>query len=328
MKRHSILSLLFSACLVGANAANAQTSADNWPSRPITLIVPSSAGGTSDITARIVAEHVSKTLGQPIVIENRPGASNTSGPSAALRARADGYTFATGSPSSMILAPLSMEDLSYKQSDFQPVSGLTINEMVMNVNAALPITNPKELVAWAKQQNKATNFGSYGIGSYPHIVANILGIQNKFAAVHIPYKAEQEMILGTARGDIAYSISVMPTGKKMQDTGRTRVIGVLSPKRSPLQPEIPTFMEMGFTDPAFQLLGWGALYAPKGVPQPIIKKMEQAMLEALNSDDVRQKMQAVYSIPWAAPAKEVDGIMKKETVIYRDLLKAADIETQ
>lgn len=318
--------LLFSAFAFAAHTATAQ-SANTWPQRPITIVVPSAAGGSSDITARIIAEEASQILGQPIIIDNKPGTSGIIGLQTALRAPADGYTFVIGYPTNYIIAPIVNKSMTFKPSEeFVPVAGMTRNEMVISVPATESYNSPKELVESLKKGGEVT-YGSYGVGSYPHLVANYLAQQYGLKVSHIPYKAESDMLLGIASGDVKFGISVLPAAKKMEDSGRTKIIGMLAPTRSTFAKDVNTPVEQGISDPAFQLLGWNALYARKDVPADVVNKMSEAMLKAYESPKVKSKFSSVSSTPWSAPGKTVAETTDKETVIYKKLLDSAAISS-
>jgi len=324
----TVLSATVCACLASTSAVFAQQ-ADDWPARPITLIAPSAPGGSVDTVARILSESLRQHLNQTVVVENRTGASGTIGLQAALRAPNDGYTYVFGYPSNLIVTQFTMPDISFVAADaFAPVGGISINEMVVNANAAVPATNPKELVEWAKTQSGKLMYGSYGQGSYAHIVTDYLGAVNQFEATQVPYKSEMGLLTALASNDVAYGISVVTAGKTLQDSGRTRMIGLLAPRRSIQYPDIPTFKEMGMDDPAFSLLGWSGLFARKDTPPAILKRMEAAVLHVMNQEETRQKMIAASSTPWGVDAKAVDAVWKKEIPIYAALTQSATLSNK
>ncbi len=318
----------FVAC-VGLTAAAAASAADDWPNRPITIIVPSGAGGSTDNVARLVSEQLSKQLGQAVVVENKAGASGIIGLQAALRAPADGYTFVIAYPSNLIASQFIMKDLPFDaKRDFVPISGLAINEMVLSVNSSIPVTNPRELVEWAKSKSGDVTYGSYGQGSYAHMVAHYLGSKNQIDALHAPYKSEQPMLIALAGDEIAYGISVVTAGKRMQDTGKTRMIGMFSPHRSTVYPDIPTFKEMGIDDPAFSLLGWNGLFARKETPPEILQKMEKTLLDIMSVPEMRERLVAISSLPWGSTSKALDEVWTAEIPVYRALSESAGIVKQ
>ncbi|AFK62766.1 hypothetical protein TKWG_13210 [Advenella kashmirensis WT001] len=318
------LTLMLPIFLLSANVAHGQTASPNWPEKPITFIVPSSPGGSTDTMARILAEGVSEFLKKPVVVENRSGASGVIGLQAALRAPADGYTYVFGYTTNLILSKFNVKNLSFDaRRDFEPVAGVSINEMVISVNTSVPAKNPRELIEWAKTRSGNLTYGSYGPGSYSHMLGSHLASENDIKALHVPYKAEQEMLMGLAMGEISYAVSVLPAAKKMQDGGKTRMVGLISPKRSKIYPDLSTFKEMGINDPAFQLLGWNGLFARKGVPDPIVKKMQGAVLHVLNTREIQDRMAVTSALVWGGTAKELDDTWSKDMKIYKTLVEAA-----
>lgn len=314
---------------IGLAAASSAIADDNWPTRPITIIVPSAAGGSTDNVARLVSDRLSQRLGQSIIVENRAGASGVIGLQATLRAPADGYTFVFAYPSNLIASQFIMKDLSFNaRRDFVPISGIAINEMVMNVSASVPASNPRELVDWAKSDSGGVTYGSYGHGSYAHMVAHYLGSQNQYEALHAPYKSEQPMLIALASNEISYGISVVTAGKRMQDTGKTRMIGILSPRRSALYPDIPTFKEAGIEDPAFALLGWNGIFAHADTPPAILKKMEAAVRDVMGTAEMKESLLGISSTPWGSTAKELDDVWAAEIPIYRALAESAGVLAQ
>jgi len=321
--RQKTLSLLVSF-LTLCGVAMAQ---QNWPERPIVIIAPNAPGGLSDTLARALADGLSTQLGQSVVVENRSGASGTIGLQATLRTPADGYTYVIGNPSAVISSQFTFKDLPFNmQRDFQAVAGVAFAELVMSVSAAVPARNPQELIAWFKGQTGNFAYGSYGEGTYAHAATYRLATLHGFNAVHVPYKGEQPMLMALASNDIVYGIGTLSSGKTMQDTGKTRMIGMLSAKRSALYPDLPTFKEVGVDDPAFQLLGWYGLFTHKSVPQAIVKRMETAVRAVLNTPTMQQRLKTVSVSPWDATAKELQTTWYGEIPLYYNLLRAAGVQ--
>jgi len=327
MTQKPMLSLLACAAIIGAPAAHAQSAVENWPQRAITWFVPAPPGGAADTLSRAVAEGLSAHLGQPVVVENRSGGTGTLSWQATLRAPADGYTYALGYPSVLINSQFMIKDLPFNtQRDLQSVAGIAFTELVMNVNASVPANTPQELIAWLKKQTGNLAHGSYGEGSYSHIVGSHFNRLHGINAVHVPYKGEQPMMLGMAGNEYPYGITTLSVGKNFQDTGKTRMIGVFTPNRSPLRPELPTFKESGITDPAFQMSAWFGLFSRKDVPEAITKKMEAAVLHVLNTPAVRERLTTLSMPTWAATGKELEATWFSEIPIYEKLLRQAGVQ--
>jgi len=208
------------------------------------------------------------------------------------------------------------------------LAGLVINEMVMVVNSSVPANDPRQLVDWAKNHSGKSNYGSYGHGSYAHLIAHYLGKQNNFESLHAPYKGESNLLVALAGNEVSFGIGAAPASRRMQDTGKVRVVGLFSPERSPVYPELPTFKEMGLDNPAFALLGWAGLFARKETPPDITQRMEAALLEVIGSAEMQEKLTAISSRAWHKTAKEVEQTWHAEIPIYDDLTKAAGIVAQ
>jgi len=325
MKQHMIAMLTALAALVSASTASAQ-SAENWPERSITIVVPSAPGGSTDLLTRALADGLSARLGQTVVVENRSGASGSIGLQAVARAPDDGYTYIMVFTSAVISAQYTFKELPFDVvRDFQTVAGIGFTELVMSVNADVPVKNPRELVNWMKQSGKPA-YGSYGEGSYAHVASHYLGLLHGVDAVHAPYKGERPMLVAMASGDIAYGIGSFTAAKPVQDTGKIRMVGVLTPNRSPFYPDLPTFKEMGIEEPPFQMPGWFGLFARKSVPAAIIKKMEEAALAVVETPLMQQRMATLQLPVWGATAKEFEQTWFTEAPVRRDLLRLAGVE--
>jgi len=328
MFRKTLLSLYTLLGLANLPVAQAQSPNTNWPQRPITIIVAAQAGGLGDTIGRTLADGLSTHLGQTVIVENRSGASGTIGLQATLRAPGDGYTYVIGYPSMMINSQLTIKNLPFNiKRAFQAVAGIAITELVMSVNASVPAKEPQELIAWLKNQSGHLSYGSYGEGSYAHVAGYHLGALYGFDAVHVPYKGEQPMLLAIASNDVVYGIGTLTAGKTMQDTGKTRMIGFLTPTRSRYYPDLPTFKESGITDPAFQFLGaWYGLFARSDVPAPVVEKMQQAVIAVLNSPTMQQRLTTLSLVPWGATAAELDATWSAEMPLHHNLLRLAGVE--
>jgi tripartite-type tricarboxylate transporter receptor subunit TctC len=314
--------------VAAAFALTASTSAcsqqvDNWPTKPITIIVPSTAGGTGDILTRIVAVGLEKQLKQAIIVFNKSGASGTIGMRAALLAPSDGYTFVVTGPSNIIASQFVMSDLPYVATrDFVSVGGIAAVELVVSTGSAIPSTSVQEFVKWGKANPEKLTYGSYGIGTYGHLVADRLAKVTQLQATHIPYRAEKEMLLGIATNEVAYGVNPLSTAKPMQDSGKTRFFALLAPRRSIFAPDVPTFKELGLDDPALALLAWNGLFASSKTPATIVRRMEAALVNVVNDEATKRRLIAASLVPWPANSKELDEVWKREIPIYKELANA------
>lgn len=327
VERHMLKKTLLGAVLMSSMLAGSIAWAQEWPSRAITIIVGSSPGGTADTMSRALANKLSERLGQSVIIENKPGAAGILGLQAAARAEPDGYTFVLGWPSSIVSTQFLYKDLPFNaKRDFVPVSLLSVNEMVLAVNANLPVKTPKELVEWIKQQPKGSvSYGSYGTGTYGHLAPAYLSKQEDLGAVHVPYKSEMPMLLATSTNEVAFSIGVAPTVKRLQETGKVRVIGLFSRERSKLHPEVPTIMESGLTDDAYSVSGWYGLFAPAKTPPAIVSKMEKTVMEIMRLPETQESLSALGMPLIGSSAQELGQAWDTEIPIYEKLTKSAGV---
>lgn len=309
-------------------AATAHAADASWPDRPITFIVPSGAGAVTDTMARFYAQAVSEELKQPVVVLNRPGASGIIALQAALNASADGYTFVVGYPSNMITPRYQFKKLSFDaDKDFIPISELVINEMVVIGNASQPGGNLKEYIADAQKHRQANaSFGSYGEGSYAHLIGNYINTQFRLQANHVTYKTEPQMLMAIAANEVPWGVSTLASARPLEEGGKIKILGILSSRRSAYAPDIPTLKEQGFEDPVLAFTGFSGLFAKNGTPDEIIKKMEATIIKVGKNTDFQKKFTGA-----GIPLRATDGSTLQKTYsqqvgYYKTLSEKAGIE--
>jgi tripartite-type tricarboxylate transporter receptor subunit TctC len=280
-------SLIAAACIfVFAFAAPAARA--EWPERPIRWIVPFGPGGANDLIARVAAEGVRKKLGQPIIIENRPGAGAVVGTAAAARATPDGYTFLIGA-AGVITNSMLMKNLPYADADLVPVGMIAVAPSTIVVNPSIPATNMTEFVAWAKTQgDKGVTWATAGSGSTPHFVAEMVKEATGASITIVPFRSGSDgvnaVLSNTAAATSEASIVVLPQIK----AGLLKPIATTYTKRISAYPSLPTTAEQGY--PTVQIGHWAGLFAPRGTPQPIIERMNAELQAALKTEDVQDKL--------------------------------------
>jgi tripartite-type tricarboxylate transporter receptor subunit TctC len=271
--------------LLGAAAASlaapyvSQGQAQAWPARPIRIICPLPPGGLTDLYSRAIGEHLQQSLGQPVIIENRPGAGGQIGCEAVAKAAPDGYTFLVTIQTSLVQAQVLYKKLPYNpDTDFSWISALGAGHLPLGVPAGLPVKTFRDFVEYAKVNR--TNMGTYAPGSYPHMVAGQLNklYGTKIEAVH--YKGEAPMWLDVISGQTQAAIgSVAGTLPHIQK-GSVRVLAVPTKVRSPKLPDVPTFFEQGYTEPVFSISGWIGLLGPAKLPKEIVDRVAKLTIEA------------------------------------------------
>jgi tripartite-type tricarboxylate transporter receptor subunit TctC len=301
--------------------------ADDYPSRPIRLIVPYAAGGGADSVARIVAKRVGETIGQAIVIENRGGGGSIIGTELVNTSEPDGYTLLLGQSGPISINPAIYKTLPYDPiRDFAPVSMTTAYPYIMVVNPALGVKTLQEFVALAKSQPGKLNYGTTGVGAANHLVTELFDSKAGITMTHIPYRgtalAVADLIAGHVQVVFADPISALP----YIDAGTLLALAVTSKDRSPVAPAVPTISESGY--PAFDAIGWHGILAPANTPPAIVKKLNIEIVEALKDPDTRallekQAMQTVGNSPQAFA-----NFIKQDIAIWKEVADQAKVEVK
>jgi tripartite-type tricarboxylate transporter receptor subunit TctC len=317
-KMSAMLMLLSVAGFAGA--AQAQGS---YPERPIRLIVPFSAGGTSDLVARIMATKLGEELNQTVIVDNRDGAGSTLGVSIAARATPNGYTLLVAHNALAINQTL-YSKLPYNAlKDLDAISKLGVSPSVVVANNKLPANNMKELIAAAKKEPGKLNYGSAGIGSAGHLAVALLEHVAGVKFTQVPYKGGGPSVTATIGGEVQFSIPVMGSAATHVKAGRLKMLAVTSAKRSQAFPEVPTVQEAGV--PGYVFEAWFGIFSPAGIPKPIQTKLNAAAHKALAMGDVREQFlrQGIEADP-STPA-ELTRVLREDTAIWEKIIKSAGI---
>jgi tripartite-type tricarboxylate transporter receptor subunit TctC len=281
------------AAVVGAPAA-----ADEFPSRPITILVPFAPGGSSDIVMRLVAQKVSQSIKQPIVIDNRPGGSGNVAAMAIKNATPDGYLLMMGHTGTHALNSALYTDLKFDPvKDFQPITALISFNNILVVPAASEARSVAELIALAKSRPEGLSYGSQGVGTGGHLLGELLAKHSGAKLVHVPYRGIAPAVTDTVAGrmDMLFSSYISAAG--YIESGLLRMLAVAGNQRHPRIADIPTMPEAGYPD--VQMQQWFALFAPAGTPGPVVRKLNAEFIKALQSDDVKNNVlpQVAFVIP-------------------------------
>ena len=305
----------------------AAAQSDNYPNRAIKLIVPFAPGGGTDVTARIVADRLRNELGQPVVIENRFGATGTIGTTAALRAPADGYTLLFTTSTNQIIAPLLMDKPPYDGAkDFTTITPLIRYLGVLLVNSDVPVHTMAELVAYAKQRPGKLNYASSGIGSTNHLLGELLKSRTGMELVHVPYKGSAPAVQALAAGEVQVFFDTVPSAQNWMRQGKVRVLATGADKRSSLMPGVPTLVELGIFDGSADY--WMGLAAPPGLPPAILQKVHEATARAMSSPEmVSFAAKGGGEIAVASPA-EFSALLQEEQKRWGDLIRKNGIKAE
>jgi tripartite-type tricarboxylate transporter receptor subunit TctC len=304
-----------------SSAARAQT----YPTRPITMIVPFNAGGPSDLVARVVGEHMSRTLGQQIVVENVVGAGGTMGSTRAMRASPDGYTVGLGQIGTHAVAVALYPNLAYKPDvDFAPI-GLAVDQAVVIVaRKTLPPNDLKEFGAYVKANADKLNMAHSGIGSISHFSGLLLNTVLGAKPTLVPFSGGAPAVNALVGGQVDYMCEPISDIVQQVKAGTVKVYATGMPERNPALPAVPTTSEAGF--PEFQVSAWYALFAPKGTPKPVLDALSDALDKALDDDNVRKRLS---DLGCDIPAKsrrgqrELAALVKSEIARWSPIIRAA-----
>jgi tripartite-type tricarboxylate transporter receptor subunit TctC len=303
--------------------AHAQTT---YPTRAVRLIVPSSPGGGTDISARILAPQLTQFLGQQVVVENRPGAGTMIGGEAVARAVPDGYTLLMGI-STLAINPAMYKKVSYDAiKDLAPISQAVSLSNVLVIHPSLPARNLKEFVAFAKARPGQINFASAGVGTSPHLSMELLLVLAKLNMLHVPYKGSGPGVTDLLAGHVPVMMPNMLSAQPHIKSGRIRALGVTGTKRAPGADDIPTIAEAGV--PGYEAVQWYGVLAPAATPRDIITKLHTGVVRALQNPEVRQRLLNDGAEPVGSSPEEFAAYLRSETTKWAQVIKAAGIKPE
>jgi tripartite-type tricarboxylate transporter receptor subunit TctC len=305
-----------------AAAAHAQA----FPAKPVTLVVPVAPGGILDTVARMIAPTMSKSLGQPVVVDNKPGASGNIGAAAAVaRATPDGYTLLVGYSMFHVGNPSMFKELAWNPTrDFASVAMLVVSPHVLAVHPSVPAKDLKELVALAKAQPGKLNYASPGSGSVPHVGMELFKQQTGTDFTHVPYKGAGPAMQDVIAGNVQVTVATPPSLLGFVQSGRMRALAVAAKSRHPLLPDVPTAAESGY--PAFELEAWVALFAPAGTPPEALARLTAAAKEALASPEATEKIRATGMTMRYLPPGELDAVVRNDLAYWSKVITDAKIK--
>jgi tripartite-type tricarboxylate transporter receptor subunit TctC len=304
---------LLALTTLAACAAMPGWAQDKWPSKPIEIIYPYPPGNDMDVISRLLAEGMSKRLGVPVQVINKPGGGGVVGFTEMLRAKPDGYTIGTWTPGPGISQVIA-GNTTYKVSDYQSVGGMLINDFVFATRGDIPANNLKEFAAWAKKSGKTITIGSYAPAAVPALIAAKIAKKDGWAykVVAFPNPSAKELVAGDADVTTAGGESAVSYAK----TGQVKVLSAWGPNRTPLFPNVPTPAEEGYGE----LYSWGGMAAPAGVPKDIINKLSTAMMEALKDKPVQEQFKKAGLTSLSMTADQMNKRISDDTRWITDLM--------
>ena len=307
-------------------AFNMPTSAQTYPNKPITLVVPAPPGGVVDATGRLLGEAMSRQLGQPVVIDNRGGASGNIGYSHAARATGDGYTLLTSYSAFHLGNPSLFPKPGWAQSDFVPIAMAAVATNVIAVHPSIPANTLGELIAYLKANPDKVSYASQGSGSLAHVGTEIFKAQTATSIVHVPYRGSGPAIQDMLSGQVQLFITTPPSVMQHIQAGKLKGIAVTGKSRHPGLPQVPTTAEAGL--PGFELEGWVALFAPAATPVEVINRLAAAAKASVETPEVISKAKAAGLEIRFLPPAALQDLVRAETAGWANTIKSANITVQ
>ena len=295
--------------------------AQSWPSKPVRVVVPYSTGGATDLIARLVGQKLTERLGQPFIVDNRPGAGGVIGADAVAKAPPDGHTVLLAVPAEMAILP-HLQKMPYQvDRDLATVSLAALTPLVLVTHPALPVKSVRDVIALARPRPGQLTYASAGTGGVQHLAGELFKITAKIDLLHVPYKGAGPVMPDLLGGHVAMFFSGMPPAMPHVRAGKLRALAVTTAKRSPTIPEVPTMQESGI--PGFDISNWFAYFVPAGTSADIVAKLNGEVNRALKLPDVREKLAAVGAEVIGTSPQELQRFVQAESEKFAQLIKAS-----
>jgi tripartite-type tricarboxylate transporter receptor subunit TctC len=305
-----------------ATCASAQ-----YPDKPIRLIVPFAAGGVTDTSGRVVAEALSKRLGQPIIVENKPGASGNIGGQLVVNSPPDGYTLMLGFDGSLVINPHVFANFPFDvTTDLAPIGKIGDATLIIVAHPAFPARTLQELIAYSKKQPAGVSYGTSGVGGTPHIAGELLKLRTGANLTHIPYKGGGQAMTDALGGNVPLVYTAVAGALPHVKAGRLVAIAVSSNKRAPSLPDVPTFMESGVPD--FESSSWVAVLAPAKTPRAVVDKLNRELNAVLSSPEIVEKLATLGIVATPGTPEQLAEQIRTDLAKYGKVVKAANIKAE
>jgi tripartite-type tricarboxylate transporter receptor subunit TctC len=327
MRRRQVLGLISAAAasLVPRWAQAQMPAQTSWPSANITIVVPFTPGGLTDILARSVGEKISPVLGRPVIVDNRPGAGGGIGAAYVARAAADGHTLLLGHIGILAVNPSLYANLQYDPLVFSYIAPLAIVPNILVVNPSVPVASIKELIDYAKANPGQLNFSSAGTGGAAHIAMAAFNVASGTTMTHVPYRGTPQsvgdVISGQVQATFTSGVSLLPHVR----AGRLRALGVSTRERLSIAPEIPAIAE---TLPGFDLSSWYGIVGPAGLPEPVLQRLHQEIRKAMAAPDVARRLNTAGAVHWDVSPQAFRDYVVAETQRWKSVIEAAKIKVE
>jgi tripartite-type tricarboxylate transporter receptor subunit TctC len=295
-----------------------------YPAKPVRMVVPFPPGGATDILARVVGQKLGEYMGQPVVIENRGGAGGNIGAELVAKSAPDGYTVLFSTSGVIVVNPSLYRKMPYDPvRDFAPVAMAATHGNLLLVHPSLPVRSTKELIALAKAKPGQLNYGSGGIGTSPHLAAELFKVMTGAELVHIPYKGGNPSVTGLLSGEVAGMFASIPSVLQHARSGRLRPLAITSAKRSVVVPDLPTVAEAGV--PGYQVDIWLGVLVPAGTSRDVITRLNSGVIKALNAPDVKERLEPEGFEPSGMSPEEFAKHIRAELPVWARVVQAAKL---
>ena len=314
--------ILAAATLVWATSSLAQ----DYPNRPIRIIVPTPAGGPVDVMARVLANALPAVLGQSVFIENKPGAGNTIGSRQAAATDPDGYTLMVSAASGLIMSPMIVKNAGYDASSFAPVALIAETPQVLVINPQVPFKSVDELVAYARENPGKLSYSTGGIGTLPHLNAELFKSASRINVLHVPYKGGGPSLTAVMAGEVQMTFDTVSTSLQLIQEGKLRALAIVGPTRAPELPDVPAMPEIGF--PAVTSGAWTALMAPLDTPPAIVIKLNAATNAALNGEAMKNALVKLGAQPRGGTPQDLADHIQREIAKWKPIVAALSLKVE
>jgi tripartite-type tricarboxylate transporter receptor subunit TctC len=305
----------------------APASAQQWPAKPVRIIVPFPPGQGADIVGRLVAERLTAALGQQVIVENRPGAGSMLGTEFAAKAPGDGYTLLIGGTSALVINPHLYSKLGYDtMRDFAPITNLASLPMVICVNPSFPARGIQDLIKVAKRRPGEVTYGSSGNGSTDHLTQALFASVARIELTHVPYKGSVASMTDLIGGQIVMATATTPGAVPYVRAGQVRALGVTSMRRSPFLPEVPTLDEQGMK--GFDVIAWAGFVAPAKTPAPVLDRLNGEIVRMLKTPEVQKRFQDLSMVPIGDTREQFGAFLKAELATWGKAVKLSGAKVE
>lgn len=312
------IAILLLAGLSGAQA---------WPDRPIHMVVGYAAGGTTDVMARLVAERLAARLGQPVIVENRPGASGNIGATFVAKSPADGATILMATPGQAAMNQFMYERMPYDtEKDFVPLAYIASVPSVLVVSPTLDVASTADFLAKMKARPGGANFGSAGMGSTGHLGGTLLTMQTGLTAQHVPYRGSAPMLQDLLAGNLQFTIDTVPGLMSFVSSGTLKALAITGKSRSPALPDVPNNVEAGI--PTVEMASWLVLLAPARTPRPIVDRLNAEVNAAIQEPELRDKILKLGAVPEGGSPQDVAAFLRAEAAKWKHVIETAGIKIE